>query len=186
MSGRFGDLTITAQPLTDTTDRVWLVEPPVDDSHTTLGPANLRFDLPVDDALVAATVERLFALSPLVGAQSERLRWSVYVARQAQHPMLAVPDASTVAQPVPAKLEKLGLESFMAVWPSHLAYAQFVGDSVAERVGDALGPAVDFSDGPQPADIGATAPPLRARWDRDDFAWRAWSDFTADHAIPSD
>ena len=72
--------------------------------------------------------------------------------------MLAVPDASVVAQPVPAKLEKLGLESFMAVWPSHLAYAQFVGDSVAERVTDALGPPSDFSDGPQPADVGAVAP----------------------------
>ncbi len=128
----------------------------------------------------------LFDLSPVVAAQSEQLRWSVYVSRRAQHPMLAVPDASLVAQPVPAKLEKLGLESFMAVWPSHLAYAQFVGDSVAERVGEALGAPVDFSDGPQPADVGTSAPVLRARWDRDDFTWRSWADFAADHGLPSD
>ena len=61
VSGRFGELTITAQALTDTVERVWLVEPPVDDAQTTLGPANLRFELSVDDALLADTVERLFA-----------------------------------------------------------------------------------------------------------------------------
>ena len=79
VSGRFGDLTITAQALTDTADCVWLVEPPVDDGQTTIGPANLRFELPVDDALVADTVERLFAMSPSVAARSEQLQWSVYV-----------------------------------------------------------------------------------------------------------
>ncbi|HEY5154036.1 MAG TPA: FAD-dependent oxidoreductase [Acidimicrobiales bacterium] len=185
LSGRFGDLSITAHELAGGTGRIWLIEPPIDDSQTTLGPANLRFELPVDDVLVAAAVADLFAVSPALADQRDQLQWSVYVTRLAQHPMLAVPDASVVAQPVPAKLEKLGLESFMAVWPSHLAYAQFVGDSVAERVGEALGPAQDFSDGPQPADVGASAPELRARWDRDDFPWQAWSGFAAAHGITS-
>ena len=182
VSGHFGELMITAHALTDSTDRVWLVEPPVDDTQTTVGPANLRFELPVDDTVVALALESLFALSPLVAGQRSALTWSVYVSRVALHPMAVVSDAS-VAQPVPAKLEKLGLESFLAVWPSHLAYAQFVGDSVAERVGEALGPAQDFSDGPQPADVGPTALPLRARWDTPDFPWQAWPAFAAAHAI---
>jgi glycine/D-amino acid oxidase-like deaminating enzyme len=183
VSGRFGDLTITAQALTETPDHGWLVEPPVDDTQTTLGPANLRFELPVDDAVVAKTLDSLFALSPSIAGQRDGLTWSVYVTRLAQHPMVVVSDASAVAQPVPAKLEKLGLESFMAVWPSHLAYAQFVGDSVAERVGEALGPAQDFSDGPQPADFGISAPTLRARWDGADFPWQDWPAFAAAHGI---
>ena len=38
--------------------------------------------------------------------QAADLQWSVYVARRTQHPMVAVADASIVAQPAPAKLEK--------------------------------------------------------------------------------
>ncbi|MGZ4760694.1 MAG: hypothetical protein ACXV95_16660, partial [Acidimicrobiales bacterium] len=97
--------------------------------------------------------------------------------------MLLGADTASVAQPVPAKLEKFGLDAFLAVWPSHLAYAQFVGDSVAERIAEALGPAQDFSDGPQPSDFGITAPPLRARWDRAEFPWQPWSAFAAAHAL---
>ncbi len=97
--------------------------------------------------------------------------------------MLAAKDLSAIAQPVPAKLEKFGLESFLAVWPSHLAYAQFVGDAVAERISEALGAPGDFSDGPQPADLGQTAPTLRARWDRPDFAWSDWSAFARTYLL---
>jgi hypothetical protein len=183
LAGRFGDLGLTAQPLTDSDEVVWLVQPPVDDAQTTRGPTNLRFELPVDDALVARTLEQLFGASPWLAERRADLQWSAYVTRCTQHPMLAVPDASTVPQPVPAKLEKLGLDAFLVVWPSHLAYAQFVGDAVAERVGEALGPAQDFSDGPQPADLAAGAPPLRSRWDRPDFPWLPWDAFAEEHSV---
>jgi len=183
VSGRFGDLTIASHALTDSGDRVWLVAPPVDDALTTLGPDNLRFERPVDSSVVSRTIDQLFAASPALAKQAAELQFSVYVARRTQHPMVAVADASIVAQPAPAKLEKFGLESFLAVWPSHLAYAQFVGDSVAERIAEALGPPQDFSDGPQPSDLGVTAPPLRARWDRADFPWQPWSTFAAAHSL---
>ena len=140
VSGRFGELTIASHTLTDSGDRVWLVAPPVDDALTTLGPDNLRFERPVDSAVVSRTIDQLFAASPALAKQAADLQFGVYVARRTQHPMVAVADASIVAQPAPAKLEKFGLESFLAVWPSHLAYAQFVGDSVAERIAEALGP----------------------------------------------
>jgi hypothetical protein len=183
VSGRFGDLSIVGLPLTGGAERVWLVSPEPDDAATVVGSANLRFEPPIDSAVVAGTVERLLAMSPLVAEQAGRLQWSVYAARRAQHPMLATPDTAAVAQPVPAKLEKLGLEAFLAVWPSHLAYAQFVGDSVAERIAEALGPAQDYSRELQPADLGQTAPELRARWDRDDFPWHDWATFAAAHGI---
>jgi glycine/D-amino acid oxidase-like deaminating enzyme len=183
LSGRFGDLTIACQTLTDSGDRVWLVAPPVDESLTTLGPDNVRFERPTDPAVIARTVERLFAMSPAVAQMAVDLQWSFYVARRTQHPVVAGPDPSAIAQPVPAKLEKFGLEAFLAVWPSHLAFAQFVGDAVAERVTEALGPAQDFSDGPAPADLGLTAPPLRARWDRPDFDWRDWRAFRQAHQL---
>jgi glycine/D-amino acid oxidase-like deaminating enzyme len=183
LSGRFGSLTIASHGLTDSAERVWLVAPPVDDELTTLGPDNLRFERPIDSAVVADTVDRLFQASPALAKQASDLQFAVYVARRTQHPMVAVADASLVAQPAPAKLEKFGLECFLAVWPSHLAYAQFVGDSVAERIADALGPALDFSDGPQPADLGVRPTELRSRWDRADFPWASWSSFAAAHGL---
>lgn len=183
VSGQFGDLRITSQRLTASGERVWLVEPPIDDALTTAGPDNLRFERPTDPAVVARTVEQLLAISPMVARQAAALQWSVYVARRTQHPALIGTDTGTVAHPVPAKLEKFGLEAFLAVWPSHLAYAQFVGDSVAERVAEALGPAHDFGPGPAPADFGVPSVPLRARWDRDDFAWLDWPAFTAAYGI---
>jgi len=183
LSGRFGDLTIASHPLTDSRDRVWLVAAPVDDLLTTVGPENVRFERPIDPAVVARTVEQLFAMSPPIEQQAADLEWSFYVARRTQHPVLAGPDTSAVAQPVPAKIEKFGLDAFLAVWPSHLAYAQFVGDSVSERVTEALGAAQDFSDGATPDDLGVAAPPLRARWDRPDFGWLDWAAFTRAHAL---
>ena len=183
VNGRFEELVIATHPLTGSDDRVWVVSPPVDDARTTLGPANLRFELSIDRSVVASVVQRLFAMAPALEKQSADLRWSVYAARRTQHPALATRDTSTVAQPVPAKLEKFGIESFLAVWPSHLAYAQFVGDAVAERIAESLGPSVDFSDGPQPADLGQSAPTLRARWDRDDFPWSDWADFSRSNVV---
>jgi hypothetical protein len=121
-------------------------------------------------------------MSPMVEKQADRLQWSVYVTRCTQHPVLAT-DQASVAQPVPAKLEKFGLDAFLAVWPSHLAYAQFVGDAITERVTEALGPAHDFSDGPAPDDLGMSAPALRARWDRADFPWTTWAAFAGAHGI---
>jgi hypothetical protein len=185
VSGRFGELRITSQRLTASAERVWLVEPPIDDALTTAGPDNLRFERPTDPAVVARTVEQLLALSPTVAQQAVDLQWSVYVARCTQHPVLIGTDTGAVAHPVPAKLEKFGLEAFLAVWPSHLAYAQFVGDSVAERVTEALGSAQDFGPGPAPADFGVSSTPLRARWDRDDFAWLDWPAFTAAYGLGS-
>jgi glycine/D-amino acid oxidase-like deaminating enzyme len=183
LSGRFGELMVTSQRLTGSGDRVWLVEPPIDDALTTAGADNLRFERPTDPIVVARTVEQLLAMSPTIEHRVNDLQWSVYVARHTQHPVLIGTDTGAVAHPVPAKLEKFGLEAFLAVWPSHLAYAQFVGDSVAERVAEALGPAQDFGPGPAPADFGVSRPAPRARWDRDDFGWLDWPAFTAAYGL---
>jgi len=183
VSGRFGHLTVTSHHVGPGDRRVWVISPPVDDARTTLGPTNTRFDPPIDGPTVAAVVEDLLAAGPGLVEQAGTLEWSVYVSRRAQHPSMATPDTSGVAQPVPAKLEKLDLEGFLAVWPSHLAYAQFVGDSVAERVAEALGPPGDYADSLQPADLGASAPELVARWNRSDFPWHDWESFRQTYAI---
>jgi glycine/D-amino acid oxidase-like deaminating enzyme len=183
VNGHFGGLTIASHRRGDGDQRIWVVTPPADDARTVLGPANLRFELSVDPAAVADLVGRLRAMSPTIDQMAGDVEWSVYASRRTQHPSLAVPDTSTVAQPVPAKLEKFGLESFLAAWPSHLAYAQFVGDAVAERINDALGAPGDFSEGPQPSDLSDRPDSLRARWDGDDFPWQDWSTFSAAHGI---
>jgi hypothetical protein len=191
LDGRFGALTVASHRLAGTDERVWLVEPPIDDRHTTAGPDNVRFERPVDSAVVAATVERLLAASPTVARLAPSLRWSTYVTRCTQHPMLLDPDPhadppatqSLVAQPVPAKLEKLGLDGFLAVWPSHLAFAQFVGDAVAERVREALGPAQDFGPGLDPSAFGAAPATVPARWAGDTLGWLDWDAFAAAHGI---
>jgi len=179
LNGHFGGLTIATHTRADRDERVWIVTPPVDDSRTVLGQANLRFELGVEPADVSQFVSRLRAASPMIDEMVGDLEWSVYASRRAQHPSLAVGDTSAVAHPVPAKLEKFGLESFLAVWPSHLAYAQFVGDAVAERIAEALGAPGDFSDGPQPSDLASAPVELQARWDRDDFPWQGWDDFSS-------
>jgi glycine/D-amino acid oxidase-like deaminating enzyme len=178
VSGRFGSLTIAAQPLTDG-ESAWVIAPSLDDATASLGPVNMRFAPTVDPGVIASTVDELFAMSPLIEKQAGDLRWSAYVSRRAQHPMTAARDRSTIARPVPAKLEKFGLEAFLAVWPSHLAYAQFVGDAVAERIAEALGPRGDFSDSADPSDLDQAPPPLRARWDEPGFPWQDWNAFVA-------
>ena len=183
LNGRFGPLTIASHRLTGSDDQAWVIEAPIDDALTTAGPDNLRFERSLDSTVVARTVEQLLAMSPAVAKQVGDLRWSAYVARRTQHPMLIGSDTASVAQPVPAKLEKFGLDAFLAVWPSHLAYAQFVGDAVAERIATALGPALDFGEVPAPADVAPEVPSRRARWDRDDFGWSDWATFCSAHAI---
>ena len=183
LSGHFAELEITSQRLAATGEVVWLVAPPIDDAHTTLGPENLRFDRPLDPALVGEAVRRLFEICPAIGSMAPELRWSSYVTRHTQHPSLATGDLSRVAQPVPAKLERFGLDAFLAVWPSHLAYAQVVGDAVAERIAEALGPAQDFSDGPQAGDLEARLPAPVDRWNRPGFEWHDWAGFQAEFAL---
>jgi hypothetical protein len=177
VSGRFGAFTVAAHTTGPGSRRTWVVSAPVDDSLTTTGAANTRFQPPVDPAAVADILRELRAASPDLDKQAADLDWAVYASRRTQHPSLAVADISAVAQPVPAKLEKLGLDRFLAVWPSHLAYAQFVGDSVAERIAEALGAPGQFPDSLDPAALGAPAPPLRARWNRPDFPWQSWDQF---------
>jgi glycine/D-amino acid oxidase-like deaminating enzyme len=183
VSGHVGSFTVASHATGPPDRRTWVVSPPVDDALTTLGPTNTRFDPPIDAATVAGYVEELLAASPALAEQAGELEWAVYVTRRAEHPSLAVADASIVAQPVPAKLEKLDLEGFLAVWPSHLAYAQFVGDSVAERIGEALGPPGSFPDSLDPADLGSAVPELVARWERADFPWRDWTRFRQDYGL---
>lgn len=186
VSGWFGELSIVSQPLTGSSDTVWLVQGPPEDARTVLGPQDLRFDPQVDCAIVADTIERMFACAPAVGKLAQSLRWGVYAARRTQHPMLAVPDSSAIAQPVPAKLEAFGLDAFLTLWPSHLGYAMVLGDVVTERISEALGEPGDFSDGLQSSDLAREPKPLYARWDRSDMGWTDWAGFRSAHGIKAE
>ena len=187
LSGWFGGLRITAHRCHrpgDGDEVVWLVSPPPDDARTTTGPEDLRFEPPVDSDLVGATVERLFALSPEVFRRAHRLRWAAWTARRTQHPMLAVADTAQVGQPVPARLETLGLEGFLALWPSHPAYTMILGDVAAERIAGALGASAEFSEGVRPADLrGFDAREYVDRWDRHDQPWDDWELFAEVHDV---
>ncbi len=186
LSGRFGPFTVASHAGASDGTRTWVISGPIDDAQTTVGPTNTRFEPTIDSTRVAELLTQLFAASPALEKEAGGLQWSVYASRRTQHPSLAVPDTSTVAQPVPAKLEKLELEGFLAVWPSHLAYAQFVGDSVAERIAEALGPPASYPDGLDPSDLGAAPGELVARWDRPDFAWQDWNTFRQAHGLSRD
>lgn len=182
LAGWFDGLSIVSHAAGAET--VWVVCP-ADDQQVVLGSEDLRFDPPVDGAVVARMVDRLFALSPAVARVAADLRWTAYGTRRALHPMLAGADAASVGRPVPARLDAFDLEAFLALWPSHLGYAMVLGDVVAERVAEALGPRGDFSDGLQVPDV-ATAAPLpapTARWEREDQPWRDWAGFARDHGL---
>jgi hypothetical protein len=187
VSGHYGGLRITSHPLPPPDDRVWLVNPPADRGRTTVGPEDLRFDPAVDPALVRETLDELLSMSPELAAAAHQLAWSVYVRRQTQHPMIAGDDASRVGQPVPAKIESLDIDGFLALWPSHESFAMIVGDVAAERIRTALRDPEEY-DGLSVAD--AAAPddrPYVSRWRRDDFAWSDWESFASHHAYkPSD
>jgi hypothetical protein len=182
VSGHFGGLEIVAQT-TDDGERVWLVSPPIDDRQTVLGPEDARFEPALDPEVVRATVDELFAISPTIAGRAGELRWGVYAARQTEHPMMAVADTSNLAQPAPARLESLDMDSFIAVWPSHIGYSMIVGDVVAERIEAALHGPGPFADGMQPSDVAGEPPPLRSRWERDDFVWNDWATFSSVHGI---
>ncbi len=181
VSGWFGGLCIAAQPLHGG-GVSWLISAPIDDDQTLLGPDDTRFEPAVPSPVVAGTVERLFAMAPMFEHRAGELQWAAYTGRRVQHPSLAGSAAAQVATPVPAKLETFGLEAFLALWPSHLGYSMILGDVAAERIADALGPA---HHGPSRAiaELAAPAAALRSRWDRDDFPWSDWSDFSATHGI---
>jgi hypothetical protein len=156
---------------------VWLVELPVDDTLTVMGPDDVRFAPPLDHKVVTEGLDRLFEVCPELRRRAPRLRWSAYVARKTQHPVVIEGEASAAARPVPAKLETLGMDAVVAVWPSHLAYTMIAGDVVAERVRAALG-------GPEPAsgltlaDLPHPAPEThRSRWQRADLPALDWATF---------
>lgn len=186
VNGWFGGLKIATHPLTSSDDVVWLVAPPPDDALTTLGPDDLRFEPKVDPAVVRATLEQLFEISPELQRRAPELHWSCYAARRAQHPMLAATDTSRVAQPVPAKLDAFGLDSLLALWPSHLGYAMVLGDVVVERIQSELGEPADFGDSMCPSDLSTSLPPMRARWDRELFPWRDWASFASRYEIKTE
>ena len=183
VAGHFLDLEIVAHAYGTGDETVWLVSPPIDDGQTVLGPEDARFEPALDPALVRRTVDTLLAISPDVAAGVGLLRWGAYVARKTEHPMMAAADTSNLAQPAPARLESLDMDSFMAVWPSHLGYAMIVGDVVAERIDAALGTSVSFADGLQPVDVPGDTVAPRARWERDDFVWNDWATFSSVHGI---
>jgi hypothetical protein len=186
VAGRFGDLWITAHPSPsgDPSAVVWLVSPAPDDRATTSGPDDVRFDVPVDSAVIGAVVEQLFGLSPWLFRRAHRLQWSAWGRRRTQHPMLAATDRAAVGQPVPARLDALGLEGFLALWPSHPAYAMVLGDVAAERIGAHLGTSAAFSEGLEPRDL-RTGPlrPVADRWNDDRTIWLEWDVFAESHDV---
>jgi glycine/D-amino acid oxidase-like deaminating enzyme len=183
MAGVFDGIEVVSHDHADGWEMVWLVAPPIDDTATVLGPEDLRFAPKVDREVVRDTLGKLFAMAPEVGSRADELQWAAYVARQTEHPMMAVPDTSVIAQPSPARLETFDVEGFVAGWPSHLPFAMIVGDVVAERIRSALGESHGSRpvDGPRPVDLPHPDPEsLLARWERADFPWQDWSDFRKD------
>jgi hypothetical protein len=163
---------------------VWLVQLPVDDGLTVVGPEDLRFDPSLDDKVVAEGLDRLFELCPGVRRRAGSLRWTAWVARKTEHPVVAGGGPAAAARPAPARIETLGMDGLVAAWPSHLSYSMIVGDVVVEKVDQALrAPAPVPADGPTPADLprpGAVT--TQNRWLRPDADWREWSTFAADLA----
>ena len=183
LSGHFGGLVVTAHPTGDPRTNIWLVNPAIDDQSTILGQDDLRFDPPVDPAVVARTVKQMFAMSPELRGRSVRLEWAAYVRRKTEHPMMAAPDTTNVGQPAPAKIENMGLDGFMALWPSHLSYAMIVGELAAERIREALGPRGDFSAGIRVGDLPRSVADLSARWQGPELAWSDWETFAGTHDL---
>lgn len=184
VSGHFGGFQVTSHRLVGTSDVIWIVNPPIDDALTTLGVDDLRFDVPVDSKVVASVVRILFGMSPAIERGAHRFRWSVYGRRRTEHPMMAVRQSSKVGQPAPAKIDNFGLDSFMALWPSHSSYAMIVGDVATERIAEALGARGDFGLAVSPAELAdATPAPPQARWEEPSFPWHSWDTFAADHSI---
>jgi glycine/D-amino acid oxidase-like deaminating enzyme len=188
LSGNFDGTDIVALPVDGdgggthgegTEPAVWIVQPPVDDTLTVVGPDDVRRPPKLDLTEAAATIDRLFELCPEVRKRARKLSWGAFVARRTQHPASAALDRSLVAEPVPAKLETFGVPGFVAAWPSHLAYNSLISDHVTERVRQSLP-----TGGVRPDDAALAAMPrpapeaFLARWDRPDFVWHDWSALT--------
>jgi hypothetical protein len=176
---------ITSQPAGGAGAPVtWLVQLPIDDADTVIGPDDLRFAPPLDGKVVCEGLYRLFELAPGLRPAAPRLRWSAYVARQTEHPMVVDGDPRDVPSPSPARIETVGMDALVAAWPSHLGYAMIVGDVVAERVRAALG-APDVEPGEWPGDLGPPAPAATtARWRRGGTPWFDWPGFAARYGFP--
>jgi hypothetical protein len=183
LAGHFGGFQLTSHELPDG-DRIWIVNPPIDDSLTRLGADDLRFEVAIDSKVVASTVGALFAMSPELERLAHRIEWSVYARRKTEHPSMAVKNTAKVGQPAPAKIETFGLEQFMAVWPSHSSYAMIVGDVVAERITESLGKRGDFGLALSPAEFADGEPePIVTRWAARSFPWSSWDTFAQEHSI---
>lgn len=178
VSGWFGDLSIVSHTAGDSDETVWLVSLPSDDRLTTVGPQDLRFDPPSELEGVEAVLDRLMAVAPGLVELRSSLEWGTYTARRTQHPSLAVPDSSSVARPVPAKIETLGLDALVALWPSQLGYSMVLGDVVVERIEKALGDPGDFDEDLDLTEAFVSAESLVTRWERPDFVWSDWNAFS--------
>lgn len=165
-------------------EKLWLVSPPPDPTRTTLGPVDLRFEPGLDEGEVVRTVAAAFALSPELFRRAHRLRWSAWSRRRTQHPMRAEVAPTSLGHPVPARLETFGLDGFMALWPSHPAFARILADVASERISTALGVSAAFSDGATPADLQqGPLRTLRDRWQAPDTTWQSWDDFSHHHDV---
>jgi hypothetical protein len=186
VAGHFEGLDIAAHPIWTGSDTVWIINPPIDDSQTVLGPEEVRFQPKVEPSVVVAALDRLFAASPALRRMAPSLRWGAYVARKTEHPVMAAADTSGIGQPAPARLETLDMQGFLAVWPSHLSFAMIAGDVVAERVATALGDPVAHTTGLGVSSLGQPLPQSRvAQWERPGFEWRDWSAFAGRFGYPS-
>ncbi len=181
LRGRFGELTVVSHP--DGDDVVWHVTRP-DHDRTTLGPVDLRFDPRPSPRHVAEVVGALLAAAPSLVGEIDRLAWATYGTRDAIHPAVVTEGTGRAARPLPSRLETLGLEGLYALWPSYLGQSMVLGDVVAERIADALGPSTAAG-----IDVTRTDLPLtrrddgRARWERDDVGWSAWDEFAVAHHL---
>jgi glycine/D-amino acid oxidase-like deaminating enzyme len=183
LDGQFGSLTIASHAMGTPGDRVWVVSVPAADDQTVMGIDDIRFEPQARPGAVAAVVAELFAMAPDLRAEAASVTWASFVARHSQHPM-AASSGPEIGRPVPAKIETLGLEGFLALWPSHLSYAMVLGDVAHERITTALGSPGSYTEGPQPFHFPEPSPEsLIARWDQDGFAWLPWGEFAPLHGI---
>lgn len=183
VNGLFGSITLASHAYGDTGERVWVATVPCPDTQTVMGIDDVRFEPQPEPGAVAAVVQELLAMAPSLRRGDAGLAWSAFVGRHSQHPM-AASTGPEVGTPVPAKIETLGLEGFLALWPSHLGYAMILGDVATERITEALVAPGSYTEGPQPFDF-AEPPPetLIVRWEQDGFGWWDWAGFAAEHGI---
>lgn len=184
IAGTFGDIEVVAHPVPGSSDVVWLITARSASPRLAAGERDLRFDPPIDPERVAEIVRSLRTASPLIDAKPHDFEWSAYVTREAVHPV-AAEGGPMVGTPLPARLDAFGLDSFLALWPSHLGYTMLLGDVVAERVGAALGDSAGPID-PRLLAVARSAPPAaRSRWWSPSFLWHDWGTFAAIQGLPA-